>query len=164
MIYKIIKKTALIIASLLLIVLVFLLVMKLLGYSYNKEFLGEFLVVVNKQQCIEAEYPTYYHHSGIEGCVFWAREYNLKTTQDWESLFTRDDAYCDQKYRGQQKTDGIDLRILEESSDLKCSFEALRRQKRNENWDYLVSKEHDEFYDSCVEKFCSWSSLPPLFK
>jgi len=154
MIYKVIKKIIFIIFVSLSIVLMFLLIMKLLGYNYNKDFLGEF-VSFDKQKCIETEYPTYENHGGIEGCVFWAREYHLKTTQEWQASFTRDDEYCEQEYGN------IAFKNLYELADQKCSFEGFRSQKRNENWDYLVSKEEDEFYKSCVDQFCSW---PPLFR
>ena len=127
----------------------------MLGYHFNKNFINEY-VSFNKQKCIEQEYPTYYNHSGIEGCIFWTREGYLSKTQSWYTLFEKDDAYCNQKYNNSSSN-----LFSGEYSDPKCEYEAFRKQKRNENWDYLVSKEKDGIYNYCANKICP---SPKMFK
>ena len=150
------KKTYFILLGLLLLVITFLIAMKLVGYSFNKQFL-----TYNRQQCIDAEYPTYYHHSGIAGCVFWMRNDYLEKTQSWGSLFKRDDTYCKQKYESDVLT-SFSAKLdntLKESRDPKCDYEGIRQQKRNENWDYLTSKQKDGFYNYCAEQSCPKQSM-----
>jgi hypothetical protein len=160
---KIIITTIITTLGLLLIILLALIIIRLLGYQFNKNFISDSLNF-NKQQCIEKEYPTYYNHSGIAGCVFWMREDYLGKTQSWRTLFKRDDAYCIQKYENVSKSSSGNLfsdLFSGESSDPKCEYEAFRAQKRNENWAYLVSKEKDGFYNYCVGQICP---SPKMFK
>ena len=147
------------ILGLLLIVLLVLIIISLLGYHFNKNFISDYLSF-NKRQCIAQEYPTYYHHSGIEGCVFWMRENYLQKTQFWSSLFKRDDTYCSQEYKSEKDSSFSDI-FSGEYNDPKCEYEAFRAQKRTENWAYLVSKERDGFYNYCVDQVCP---SPKMFK
>lgn len=154
------KKIIITTLGLLLIILLALIIIRLLGYQYNKGFVKEFFSF-NREQCIEQEYPTYYHHSGIEGCIFWMREDYLQKEQGWHNLFQRDDAYCSQKY--EKEGDALSNSVISflGNSDPKCEYEAFRAQKRNENWAHLTSKEKDGFYDYCVNKICP---RPKMFK
>jgi hypothetical protein len=140
----------------LILVILFLVMMQLLGYRFNKEFLS-----FNRQQCINKEYPTYNNHSGIEGCIFWMRNDYLEKSRSWASLFNRDENYCDQKYKNNDKPGVMSLKewFNGERSDSKCNYEAFKDLKRRENWDYLVSKEKDGFYDYCVDKICPKQAL-----
>lgn len=149
------KKIIITTLGLLLIVLLALLIINLLGYHFNKQFFS-----FNRQQCVEQEYPTYYHHSGIEGCIFWMREDYLQKTQGWRNLFKKDDVYCNQKYNNENNPSGLHF-LSGEYGDPKCEYEAFRTQKRNENWEYLVSTEKDGFYNYCVDKICP---SPKMFK
>jgi|SRR3989344_5803357 len=153
------KKIIITTLGLLLITLFALLIIRLLGYQFNKNFISDFLSF-NKQQCIEKKYPTYYNHSGIEGCVFWMRDDYLGKTQSWRELFKKDDAYCSRKYKNENKS-SLDNLFSDEYWDPKCEYEAFRAQKRNENWTYLVSKEKDGFYNYCVDQICP---SPKMFK
>jgi len=157
------KKLFLILASFFLFVVLVigsLIVIKMLGYSFNKDFAST-LFTFNKQQCIATEYPTYIDHSGIEGCVFWMRNDYLEKTQLWAGQFKKDDAYCDSEYTNKPKTTILDFSDWNESNDPKCGYEGFKAQKRNENWNYLVSKEQDGIYKYCVDQICS---RPPMFK
>ena len=149
------KKTLLIIVGIMILIILFLLMMTMLGYKFNKEFIS-----FNRQQCIEKEYPTYYHHSGIEGCIFWMRHNYLEKEQSWQTLFKRNDVYCDLQYKNEDKTDLSNL-FGGEYADPKCTYAAFQKQKMNENWDYLVSKEKDGFHNYCVDQICP---RQPLFK
>ena len=143
------KKVPLIIVGAILVTILFLLMMQLLGYKFNKKFIN-----FDRKQCIEQEYPTYYHHSGIEGCIFWMRHNYLEKTQSWENLFKRDDAYCDQKYKNEDKLDIKNL-FQGEYVDPKCTYSAFQKIKRDENWDYLVSKEKDiDRFSQCHSRKC----------
>ena len=149
------KKIIITTLGLLLIILLALIIIRLLGYHFNKDFIS-----FNKQRCIEEEYSTYYHHSGIEGCVFWMREDYIGKTQSWRELFKKDEAYCSQKYENENKSSFSNL-FSGEYDDPKCEYEAFRAQKRIENWSYLVSKEKDGFYNYCVDQICP---SPKMFK
>lgn len=129
--------------------------MRLLGYKFNKDFLS-----FNRQQCIDREFPTYDNHSGIEGCIFWMRNDYLEKTQSWNTLFKRDDNYCDQKYKNIGKST-LFSGLADYYNDPKCTYESFKKTKRDENWDYLVSKEKDGIYDYCVNQICP---RQPLFK
>lgn len=153
------KKVFLILSGSLLLVLVLLIIIRLLGYNFNKEFVKDF-IDYNRKQCIIDEYPTYSNHSGIAGCIFWMREGYLQKTQSWRDQFKEDDVYCSQKYHNKNSSSLSNLQnALAEYGDPKCEYEAFRAQKRNENWDYLVSKEQDEFYEYCVNKICPRPSI-----
>lgn len=154
------KKAFLILISIILLVMSFLIIMKLLGYSYNKNFIKDFLSF-NKQECIKSEYPTYENHSGIAGCIFWMREDYLQKTQSWKAQFKEDSVYCNQKYKNVGEFLSASEFLSGEYFDPKCSYEGFRKQKRDENWDYLVSKEKDGFYNYCVDQTCH---RPSMFK
>ncbi len=146
-----------ILGGLTLLVLGWIAIVRLLGFQINKDFFIPF----DKQQCIEREYPTYPGHSGIAGCVFWARHDDLELKQNWIDSFERDDAYCKQTYGNTDDTDFAErLHIrLTEGRDPKCDYEGVKQVKRNENWDYLISKDKDQFYYSCVEQICPSKNL-----
>jgi len=152
-IYSVTKKILLIVTCILILIILFLVMMMLLGYKFNKQFIS-----FNRNECIEKEYPTYNQHSGIQGCIFWMRHDYLEKTQSWQTLFERDDAYCDLKY-GNEKLSGIEKLFSAENADPKCSYPAFQKEKRDENWDYLVSKEKDGFYDYCADQICPRQSL-----
>jgi len=141
----------------LLIIFLVLVIINLLGYHFNKSFVSEFMSF-NKQQCINAEYPTYYHHSGIAGCIFWMRADYLEKTQNWQNLFKRDDAYCNQKYPNGSNSL---LYGLDELNDPKCEYEGFKMEKVHENWTFLTSAEKDGMYNYCVNQICP---QPSLFK
>jgi hypothetical protein len=145
-------------AYLLVFVLLVVIVMRLLGYHFNKDYFKE-LASFNRQECAVNEYPTYEGHSGIQGCVFWMRSDYLERTQSWRTLFKRDDVYCSQKYPESQSVPIWSS--LTDRYDAKCDYEAFKSQKQRENWDYLVSGNKDGFYKYCVRQICP---LPPLFK
>lgn len=149
------KKILITIASIILLIILFLVMMMLLGYKFNKQFIS-----FNREQCIEEEYPTYEQHPGIEGCIFWMRHDYLEKEESWTTLFKRDDDYCNQKYKRDKQEVRFQL-FSGEYADPKCEYAAFQKQKRNENWDYLVSKEKDGFYDYCVDQICP---KQPLFK
>lgn len=151
------KKIIITTIALLLIVLLALIIIRLLGYQFNKSFISESLSF-NKQQCIDTEYPTYDQHSGIAGCVFWMRANYLERTQNWHDLFTRDDAYCNQKYPNGNNSL---LYGLDELNDPKCEYEGFKMQKVHENWAFLTSKEKDGIYNYCVDQTCP---NPKMFK
>lgn len=141
-----------------LLALLWVVIIRLLGFQLNREFF-----TFNKEQCIAKEYPTYYHHSGIEGCIFWSRNDYLENRENWKSLFHRDDQYCEQKYGlvndpNLSFKEQLDL-TFQESRDPKCDYEGIKNQKRQENWQYLISKDKDQFYYSCVEQICPTKSL-----
>jgi len=127
------------------------LIMHLLGYKINKEYFA-----YDRERCIEEEYPTYYHHSGIEGCIFWMRNDYLEKKQSWRSQFSIDTEYCNSKYNKNDFKDKMD-----KMGDPKCSYIGFKKLKRKENWDYLISEEKDDFYEYCVNQACP---EPPLFK
>ena len=140
------------------LVLVFLSlqIVKLLGYKFNKEFFS-----YNQQECVDREMPTYYHHPGIEGCIFWVRNNYLEKQQNWQNDFQRDDTYCDEKYPEEYTRMNNRLYSLEESNDVRCSYSVFQDQKRKENWEYLISKEKDGIYYYCIEQICP---NQPLFR
>ena len=139
------KKIFFILFGILFLIIMFLFTMKMLGYNFNKKFLS-----FNRQQCINDEFSTSFHHSGIEGCMFWMRHNFLEKEQNWQSLFKRDNDYCNQKYKNKNTWDSLNG----EYADPKCNYDAFRGQKREENWNYLVSKEQDGFYNYCVDQVC----------
>ncbi len=140
------------------LVLIILAILTLLGYKFNKQFFS-----YSRQDCINQEYPTYYHHSGIAGCIFWMRQDYLKKEQSWESTFVKDEEYCKLQYNNSEEDDLNSYANLfqGEYSDPKCTYSAYEKIKRNENWGYLVSKEEDGIYDYCVNQSCP---KQPLFK
>ncbi|MCX6744563.1 MAG: hypothetical protein NTX82_03495 [Candidatus Parcubacteria bacterium] len=147
------KKFILITISSLLIIILALLIVRLLGYSFNKDFLS-----FNKQQCISK------NQREIEGCTFWMRVNYLEKTQGWADLFKKEDAYCSEKYKNENTNIDVykPLFSLPEMSDPLCNLEAFKDQKRKENWEYLTSKEKDGYYYYCEEnKACP---RPKLFK
>lgn len=75
--YKIAAYTIFLTCILIILVLV---IIKLLGYSFNKDFFTAF----NQDQCIQREYPTYVGHSGIAGCLFWSRSDYLQQRDGWD--------------------------------------------------------------------------------
>jgi hypothetical protein len=146
-----------ILGGLTLLILGWIAIVRLLGFQINKEFFIPF----DKQQCIEKEYPTYQNHPGIAGCIFWSRHDDLELKQNWRALYQRDDDYCSETYENKTTSnfaDSLNLR-LKESRDPKCNYEGIRQVKRSENWDYLISKDKDQFYYSCVEQICPDRSL-----
>ena len=147
------KKILLTIGGIIILIILFLLMMMMLGYKFNKQFIS-----FNKNKCIEEEYPTYYHHSGIEGCIFWMRHDYIEKEQSWQTLFKRDDAYCTSKYKNEKGANFENL-FGGEYNDPKCTYTAFQKQKRDENWNYLISKDKDGFYDYCVKQTCSRPSL-----
>ncbi|MBI2017445.1 hypothetical protein HYS92_00180 [Candidatus Daviesbacteria bacterium] len=153
---KVLRVTVYSLFGLSLFILLWIVILRLLGFQLNKDFF-----TFNQQQCIEKEYPTYPNHSGIAGCVFWSRHDDLESKQNWQALFQRDDAYCKQTYGYSDNTDfaGSLHRNLTEGRDPKCNYEGIRQIKRNENWDYLISKDKDQFYYSCVEQLCPTQKL-----
>jgi hypothetical protein len=143
------KKIILITIGLLFIILLIVIIIRLLGYSLNKEYFS-----FNRQECIDREYPTYYHHSGIEGCIFWVRADYLEKSQEWAKQFVRDDEYCNQLSNNDDSSDGYKSLFAGEYVDPKCSYSAFKDKKRKENWDYLISKDKDGIYEYCVEQSC----------
>ncbi len=146
--------------GLLLIVLLVLMIIRLLGYQFNKNFISDSLSF-NKQQCIEREYPTYNQHSGIAGCIFWMRSDYLEKTQGWQNLFKRDDVYCNQKYPNGENALSLGDIFGGEYGDPKCEYWAFKQQKIAENWPFLISKEKDGMYNYCVNQICP---SPTIFK
>jgi hypothetical protein len=146
-----------VILGVLLIILLVLIIFGLLGYHYNKNFISDYMSF-DKQQCIDTEYPTYYHHSGIAGCIFWMRADYLEKNQNWQSLFKRDDAYCNQKYSNGSNSL---LNGLDELNDSKCEYEGFKMLKVHENWAFLISTEKDGMYNYCVGQTCH---SPAMFK
>lgn len=110
------------------------------------------------QSCVLNEYPTYYHHSGIAGCVFWMRHNDLEKKEVWINDFKQKEAsrtYCENL----DKNANIGGTFWEFSkpsnSDPKCNYEAFKEMKRKQNWDYLVSEEWDGFTEYCALESCS---------
>ena len=134
-------------------------IIRLLGYEYNKNYLHEFLSY-NKTECDAREYPTSPGHSGIQGCVFWMRNNYIERIQGWFASFRRDSNYCDSKYPP-EKASGFVRMLGSDYNDPKCTYEAFKKQKQQENWDYLVSSEKDGFYNYCLEQACP---RPKMFK
>lgn len=138
------------------LVLVWVIILNLLGYKFDKSYVG-----YSQKSCLEN-----LSESQLEGCVFWSRNNYLEKQESWESHFERDDKYCENlkgKNRESCKFKYIDL-CEGEPYDPRCSYEAFKDQKRQESWSYLVSDEKDEFYYSCLDSLCPKWSLFKLFK
>jgi hypothetical protein len=139
------------IALILLVILLTLMIIKLFGLNLNKNYINEVLNF-DQQQCIEQEYSTFYHHSGIAGCIFWMRSDYLEKSENWASLFERDETYCSQKYDSNVSKLSLSL---EELHDPKCEYSAFKNAKIEENWSFLISTEKDGMYNYCVDQICS---------
>ncbi|MCR4286111.1 MAG: hypothetical protein NUW00_04425 [Candidatus Kaiserbacteria bacterium] len=141
-----------VIFSILLFLVMSLFVMKMLGYTFNKEYFTD------RNQCILDNYENQRSSSDIESCIFWMRVNYLEKEQGWEKSFTRDDAYCDSTY---PKSDGFFSPVLDNMNDPRCYFGAYRGKLMRDNWDYLVSKEKDGMFNFCALQICPEQ---PLFK
>ena len=141
------KTTGVVLAGLFSILLV-LIILKLMGYSFNKDYFS-----FDKQQCIASEDETRAGHSGIQECIFWMRNDYLEKTQSWKDEFAKDTDYCNEKYGG-DTTKAASYAGFKSLSDPRCNYGPFTNQKRQENWAYLVSKEQDGFYAYCVEQIC----------
>lgn len=132
------KKALIAILGVLLVILLALLIIRLLGYDFNKEYFS-----YDREACISD------NDKKIEGCIFWMRVDHLEKTQNWADLFIKDNEYCDSAYRNS----------LESMFDPRCDLGAFKHIKRQENWDYLISDEKDGAYDFCIDEYCPTQKL-----
>ncbi len=122
--------------------------------------------------CVLNEYPTYDHHPGIQGCVFWMRHDDLERREVWIQDFKEqeDQGYCIEKYpyvdpsntfrkkyglEPSPKPVSPDLNFSEGAhSDPKCDYNAYKAIRRENNWQYLTSNEWDDFTEFCALELC----------
>lgn len=123
---------------------------------------GDLEEAVDEQRlCVLNEYPTYDKHSGIAGCVFWARHNDLEKREVWINDFKKqeDQNYCNQKYT---TTTGGDIDTVLKNSvirfmrsdDPRCDYDGFKDMKRQQNWSYLVSEQWDKFTEQCALESC----------
>lgn len=128
-------------------------------HGVDFEIINEFLE--EHRLCVLNEYPTYSSHSGIAGCVFWSRHNDLEKREVWISEFKKqeDQNYCQERYDNSKPLNLDTFKKLNDFyagkySDPKCEYEAFKNKKRQENWDYLVSEQWDEFTEHCALESC----------
>ena len=122
-------------------ILIWIIILRLLGFKFNKDYFS-----YNRNQCILNQ------QREVEGCVFWSRNDKLRD-KDWKNQFAFDFAHC-VKYKNVPFPASLD-----EMGDPRCELEAFYAQKREENWAYLTSKEHDLFFNDCANQFCPTERL-----
>lgn len=91
----------------------------------------------------------------LEGCVFWSRHDSLETQERWKEQFQRDSQYCNSRYDQESVNDAsnpFEGLFEGEYADPRCTYDAFKKQKRDENWNYLVSNQKDDYYYSCIER------------
>lgn len=127
---------------------------------------------INAQSTKTAEYKrcvASINPQELEKCVFWGRNDRLRYKEDWYSKFKsiENQQYCDAKYNYRctetsQLTGMVwpapcadQLNNGNRYDDIKCYFSAFEHQKREENMNYLISNEKDDYYYSCVKQYCN---------
>lgn len=107
--------------------------------------------------CVQNEYPTYNRHSGIAGCVFWTRNDYLEKHEVWINEYKAQEAdatYCNETNDADTALEHLRKTLRNDNSDPKCSYDAFKELKREENWDYFTSSEWDEFTEQCALESC----------